>query len=411
MIDVNKELRMELNNFKTLVQDEIKNLKNQNKLLVRKVENFTDKIKSFNDLKTEFRAFFSINGYSEVLNTNSLFKKVFWLVCLATLFITCANLVKINYNEFKEYSVLTQLKVKETKTMTFPAVTICLRENRYGDLSLIKTSSRDLNLSDVMYGCYFESKAAKCSSDDFEKIQIPNARYGDYYDCFKFNGGKNARGHETPIRSAVKFGKYSGLTVSMNISEYTIMLFYIGDNHVQPIFSELTHFVQSGKKFYLGIQKTVDTKLPEPYNSCQKDINSGTSELVKKVLDQNITYRKINCYDLCLQEYSFNHNISIEEAFDELKYEEHCSGSCPVDCVSTIFDHVHSGISLVDQNLSTVLQANFHFFANKYTELVQTVKTSETDMISNAGGVLGLFLELSFLSAYRFIIYLYDIFF
>lgn len=50
------------------------------------------------------------------------------------------------------------------------------------------------------------------------------------------------------------------------------------------------------------------------------------------------------------------------------------------------------------------------FFAEDvYWEISQTIKTTSADLISNTGGVLGLFLELSFTSSYRFINFLFDI--
>ena len=48
--------------------------------------------------------------------------------------------------------------------------------------------------------------------------------------------------------------------------------------------------------------------------------------------------------------------------------------------------------------LQTNLRINIFSPNNKYTKLVQTVKTSESDMMSGLGGTMGLFLEISFLS-------------
>jgi len=52
---------------------------------------------------------------------------------------------------------------------------------------------------------------------------------------------------------------------------------------------------------------------------------------------------------------------------------------------------------------------NFHFMDEKYTEVTQAVKTTEADFVSNAGGVLGLFLELSFFSVYKLLIFVADV--
>ena len=42
---------------------------------------------------------------------------------------------------------------------------------------------------------------------------------------------------------------------------------------------------------------------------------------------------------------------------------------------------------------------------SKYTEMKQVVKTTESDLVSNTGGVLGLFLDISFFHVYSFLVY------
>lgn len=71
----------------------------------------------------------------------------------------------------------------------------------------------------------------------------------------------------------------------------------------------------------------------------------------------------------------------------------------------------HSIENFTQRRDYSVLEINFFFSKNKHTELTQAIKTTEADLIANAGGVLGLFLELSFLSAYRFIGFLFDVLF
>ena len=160
--------------------------------------------------------------------------------------------------------------------------------------------------------------------------------------------------------------------------------------------------------FYIGIKKTVDTKLPKPYNECLQNINKATSTLVKQILEQNITYRKINCYDLCIHEYAYKVNLSVKAIYNDeaFSYETECSQNCPSECTSNTYDFDQNEI--VYEN-SSYLKVNFHFVDQKYTELTQIVKTSQADLISSTGGVLGLFLESNFLSVYRFLIYIFDL--
>ena len=160
--------------------------------------------------------------------------------------------------------------------------------------------------------------------------------------------------------------------------------------------------------YYIGIKKTVDSKLPYPYNDCKKVINSETSHLVKKILEQNMTYRKINCYDFCIQEYAANNSLTINMVYDNSKfsYEKECGQSCPSECTSRTYDFDQNEIAYEG---SSYLRVNFHFVVPKFVELTQIVKTTEADLISNTGGILGLFLEMNFLSLYRFFIYVFDL--
>ncbi len=173
---------------------------------------------------------------------------------------------------------------------------------------------------------------------------------------------------------------------------------------VRPLFTELTNNVQPGKNVIAAFKKTVDSKLPEPYSNCKDDINQETSPLVRQILEQNMTYRKTNCYDLCLNNYAAARNISKQSIYElQFNYPGNCSQHCPLECLSNIFE-VSEGITYFDEQAANFVWINFFYNDNQYTELTQSVKTTVADLVSNIGGLLGLFLELSFMSAYRLVI-------
>ena len=62
----------------------------------------------------------------------------------------------------------------------------------------------------------------------------------------------------------------------------------------------------------------------------------------------------------------------------------------------------------LNPNDPKLLMLNFYYSDRKYTDITQSVKVTLADFISNNGGILGLFLELSFFSAYRFILFIFD---
>ncbi len=140
--------------------------------------------------------------------------------------------------------------------------------------------------------------------------------------------------------------------------------------------------------------------MPAPYSDCTLSITPTTSDLVSKVLRQGITYRKVNCYDLCRlehQQFVEGRRNVFDNATYPFTYEENCHHLCPVECTTKMFEVKVNYIPLTGL-LQTNLRINIFSPNNKYTKLVQTVKTSESDMMSGLGGTMGLFLEISFLS-------------
>ena len=371
------------------------------------LENTDDRaFKSFKGLKKELRAFFSIRGYSEVLKTRSISKKILWLICMIALFATCMFYTSLNYKGFLEFNVVTQIKQIEVENMTYPAITICLADRSLKLPGVIIP----ISLRDVLVDCTFE-KSANCSFEDFANFQV-HTQSNQSLNCYQFNGVRNESDYRTQMLSSSKFGSRSGLYMQLNYSIDGYLNYYVGDNFVRPLFSELANFMQPGKAFFVGFKKTSDSKLPEPFSRCRDQINSGTSHLVKKILDQNFAYRKIDCYDLCVNEYASSRNLSKDYVYWRMNfdYEGNCSRSCPLECNAFVFDtKENSREFLKNYKQPNFLQMFFFFSDNKYIELTQIEKTSVADLVSNTGGVLGLFLDLTFISAYKMLVYFYDL--
>jgi len=139
------------------------------------------------------------------LSTNSLVKKVFCVLCLITLASACVYFADQNIRGYKEYNIVTQIKIIENQTITFPAVTMCLQ-----DIRKIETVSNafnitifndifPLNLEDVLTECFFENPINKCSVNDFENFQVYNQFLDRSLNCYQFNGGHIASNQKTDI--------------------------------------------------------------------------------------------------------------------------------------------------------------------------------------------------------------------
>lgn len=374
------------------------------------------KIKSLRDLKNELTAFVTIGGYSKLLGTGSLCQKVFWLVCMLPLFVYCMILVDENLKEYQEWSVVSQIVVREEDYITFPAITFCIQEQNTDTPG--EEVCTQVNLTtDVFVSCDFKRVGgSNCSLDDFFNVKLlPGSMDGDpIYNCYQFNTGIDANGDERKLYKTGAFGANSGLTVRLNLSQTEYLLYFVGDNRVRPTYNELINIAQltskQGKLFYVDIEKTIDTKLPYPYSDCTEDITIETSDLVKELVEQNITYRKSNCYELCRLKYVQYAQLHRNESMPDFKYKQNCSDLSPLECESKTF-RVKSNDLVFQRSREALLRMNFFYSSNKHTELTQTVKTTTNDVISNIGGVLELFIELSFLSVYRFISAYYTVFF
>jgi len=158
------------------------------------------------------------------------------------------------------------------------------------------------------------------------------------------------------------------------------------------------------------------------------------SPLVRQLSEANITYRQVNCFELCflkfVQKYALDHGISEDEAkaIKEVKNydrETNCNHVCPLECESTQYKISESMLSLteyseyslpwipvVERKLNIKIDSieefnkNFleifvYFDSLQYTKISQTPKTSLSGLVSNLGGSFGLFLDLSFLSVCR----------
>ncbi len=235
---------------------------------------------------------------------------------------------------------------------------------------------------------------------------------GKNYDCYSFNSGRKG------LLSSKGVGLESGLEIIFNLSKTDKVFFAVHDNNGKITSNELNDIAEQddGKIILIEMKKTIETKEVSPYSNCTRNIYSDTSHLVKEILQQNITYRQRYCYDICLKEYMENYsgsqNLSIQEAYfrSDFYYKGNCSNLCPLECTSTKFDIIRNEMNL-NPNDPKFLRLNFYYSDRKYTEITQSVKVTLADFISYTGGVLGLFLELSFFSIYRCFISVFDFIF
>ncbi len=199
---------------------------------LERTESVADKLKSFRELQQEIKSIFSFNGYSALLRTNSSAKKLFYLAFMLALFSACLYFAYKNISGFQEHNVVTQIKIKEKDdTMDFPAVTICLQERR-----VLRNVTHFLprSLDDALEKCLFDKH--KCSQNDFHNFQVYQQHRNGHFNCYQFNGGRNASNHEVATKKSKKFGTRSGLEIHLNYSVNDYFLYFVGDQKVRDVF-------------------------------------------------------------------------------------------------------------------------------------------------------------------------------
>jgi len=375
-------------------------------------------------VKKELRSLTSLHGFSNVLNTSNPFVKGLWLCFVLVLFSFLLQNVQENMSEYYQYTVITKIESLNESPMTLPAVTLCLTSLKGSFLPINAT------LDSYLYNCFIFQ--TECGFKDFYyfrtrlRMNITNKEVI----CYVLNGGRNSTGHSKEIISTNTTGPDSGIDLRFYLPKDHILFYYISDSYVQPTSFEIVKFGLPGTTETLRLEKTVETKLEFPFNNCWNRINLPDSHLVRKLSETNISYRQLNCFELC-QNHSLLHELSKDEV-------NKCNQACPLECESTQYRISETKFSLADfsdrdeyslkwtpvikKKLNISVNSTEEFEKNnlrlkilfdslKYTKISQTPKTTLSALVSNLGGSSGLFLDLSFMSACRAIEFILGIIF
>ncbi len=266
--------------------------------------------------------------------------------------------------------------------------------------------------------------------------------------CFIFNdvtGVTNESFYQNEV------GKMSGLRISFflkNSGANTIKVF-VGGKGILPKYSEINKlFVEQAYIMDVALSKQVSTSLPKPYNNCYDNLdisNPFDSEMFRRTLANNHTYRQANCYDICSFKHVtevcqctantiyVNNNYAKVECFSVLGSNQDCiarvlrqvnmtslcADVCPLECSTDLFrfnsqtyeyDPDQSELrefrkKMIEANNTAVLNKDEKDFKRHlkergivlniflvdlhYEEISETPKMSGTDLISNIGGTMG----------------------
>ena len=327
---------------------------------------------------------------------------------MLTLCVTCVIILIQNGMEYMAHTVVTQVRSHYVESLEFPLFTMCPMLITQNGIVPIENNSLEL-----------ENRFELQGQVEFTTTLLSVHPFYDKVKCYQFNAKRDSLGNE---RTLWRFKNAGLVLVIRNIPKNSLISYSITHNSYLPTESELNNFIQPGSYTVVRVDKTIDQKLSEPYNHCVNDLESHTSTLVKRIEATNITYRRENCLEICRDDIISQIRSSMNTSRFNAVFEYYegqgqtykdCDQLCPLECERIMFTTVENSILLTkdyyDIDWENITLIRIVYDKLKYTTVTQTPKTLFVDLISNNGGVLGLFLDVSFVGIYKSIVFIIDV--
>ena len=274
--------------------------------------------------------------------------------------------------------------------------------------------------------------------------QFYESHYGN---CYRFNSGFNWTNQSIELKKSKKISAEEGLwlTLYANTSlDFGELKIYIHNYTENPknIYRKGS-LISSGANNYFLVKRTLDQKLESPFNECLKDINQFpfNKTIIDYLNKTNRKYNQVECFNLCFNLYynqtnpcncnldslddilyikcSYNikrTNLNVSnctdnfiETFQSSDPFEKCSKYCPLECDSNKLlvslntrelprtGNITKGFDYTEfktyENVSKSFFSIYVYYEDlDYTLIEQIPKIQIFDLISNIGGLFGLFL-------------------
>ena len=358
-----------------------------------------------------------------------------------------ANLFQTKQSEKIVEDYLSQLKFNPNLSSTLKSLLILNSINQKNETF---KKSISYPFEESLIGCEFNT--IKCNASDFSWTF--HSAFGN---CYRFNSGKDSN-----ILKNISFpGSLYGLKLeifvdpsilsSQDVTKFNGFHVFVNNQTEDPRYIDGLG-VSIGMKSDIVINRHYSYQLGEPYNECKSDLNTlkaYDSELYKSIINSNSSYQQMDCFYLCLQKKVINECRCYIKIHNKLSNDPPCENStqilcsqevwakflkgnfyhnclryCPARCDSVSYTLTTANIEypsrayfeshLVNNSVirnkflnksftyedlkSKVLALNIFYDRMSYTKTSQQPKTTLLDLVSNMGGLLGLFLGISFLS-------------
>ena len=372
------------------------------------------------------------HGLPSITRTDLTILKGLWTVSVLIASIFCGYFIIKSVNEYFEYDYFTKTTIIQERPMPFPALTIC-------DSYSANQSNVSFVLEESLFYCKYNSMH-ECNVNSFEPLEL--YVNGDAYKCYRLNGGQNISGSQIELIKSNRIGNMYGLLIGFYAPQLNFITYSITNNSIYPTMPEVFNRHAKPNTFTeILIKKLLEIKLGKPYNQCLDKESRIESVLFRKTVEKYAIYRQINCYDICIQTYvssfcniNVTNNCTIN-VYNDFDYEENCSKQCPIECEITSFGlsekvyqytvpdseilYKEELIKLLnDSNITNksdvelnqkIIWLLIYYEDLSYTQIIQIPKMTLPDLVSNVGGILGVFLGISLLSFVEILEFLVEV--
>jgi hypothetical protein len=154
--------------------------------------------------------------------------------------------------------------------------------------------------------------------------------------CYVLNGGRNSSSHSVNTKSTKNTGYRSGIDILFFLPKNHFVYFYVNDAQVKPTSLELNNiYALPGGYSNIRMEKSVETKLEFPYSACRDTEKFPDSVYIRQLNESKFTYRQVNCFELCLQDFLKNSsNVEAESLSNDFDYTKNCGHLFPLECQS-----------------------------------------------------------------------------
>lgn len=365
------------------------------------------------------------HGIPRILNTDSLFVRLFWTILLTGSISFGSYNIYNSILAYYDYPVITNVARTTTDELIFPTITVCMAndytQNRYDKDSLLTSSKR---VYDENFQFYVSFKKSRFKSIQLNNSQLEFIKIASYHgDCVRFNSDGLETANSTDdvfylvIRNEHTSKKEEGVIYTASMHQFDV---YLSDSHLKSFLNYRPAKVTGFRHHLISIEKTeIESKLGEPYNQCSDSVN--------------VSYRQANCVEACInQEIEASYNCSVQSYYTHRELDAcysrikslqeyntyphalitefggYCTAECSRECQTIKF-----GLQVVNSVEESVNQTQLSFYVNDFStlEIKQSAKITSFDLISSIGGLLGVFVGVSFLSFMEIFEFIIDVFF